>query len=134
LAEPRNSIDRLNLPRSAVSGFAHCLALPREPEATVKRRIGEYLATARALAAAREAVDVEMAVKIAHAACTLLDGIEWHTPEDDRALIHAAAHYFLLEPDGESDLESITGFDDDAGVMNAVAAHLGREDLLIRVP
>ena len=42
--------------------------------------------------------------------------------------------YFLREDDGDADLDSVLGFDDDAEVMNAVVTHLGHGEWLIEVP
>ena len=42
-----------------------------------------------------------------------------------RHLVQAAVLYFVLETDGDDDLESPFGFDDDLEVFNAVAKALG---------
>jgi hypothetical protein len=46
-----------------------------------------------------------------------------------RHLVQAAALYFVLEDDGDGDLESPFGFDDDLEVFNAVAKALGEPPL-----
>jgi hypothetical protein len=46
-----------------------------------------------------------------------------------RHLVQAAVLYFVLELDGDDDLESPFGFDDDLEVFNAVAEALGEPPL-----
>jgi hypothetical protein len=46
-------------------------------------------------------------------------------PEEGQRLARAAVEYFLLCRDGDDDLASPEGLDDDAAVVKAVRAHLG---------
>ncbi|MGH0037136.1 MAG: hypothetical protein ACQGVK_19100 [Myxococcota bacterium] len=53
------------------------------------------------------------------------------SPTSDRTrLVQAAVRYFIKSNDGESDLNSPIGFDDDAEVVELVARLLGQEELL----
>ena len=45
--------------------------------------------------------------------------------EDGRGLARAAVQYFLLCRDGDDDLATPEGLDDDAAVVSIVRAHLG---------
>lgn len=54
---------------------------------------------------------------------------ENHTPDRNR-LVQTAVRYFIKSNDGESDLNSPIGFDDDAEVVEIVARILGQEELL----
>ncbi len=49
-----------------------------------------------------------------------------------RHLIQVAVRYVVLDDDGDEDLSSPFGFDDDVEVFNAVAQLLDRRELLIR--
>ena len=59
----------------------------------------------------------------------LFDAVTDQTPEHTLRQIQAVARYFVTEEDGDSDL-AIGGLDEDAAVANAIAEHLGREDLV----
>ena len=50
---------------------------------------------------------------------------------DDKAWIAAAVFYFIQSDDDEHDFDSPVGFDDDAEVVSAVMAMIGRQDLVI---
>ena len=43
--------------------------------------------------------------------------------------VQAAVSYFIDCDDAEHDMDSLSGFDDDIGVFNAVCDHLGHSDL-----
>ena len=75
----------------------------------------------------RHYVEVDLA---AHLLGTIGEG----TPDETRLLIQAAVRYFLIEEDGDGDLNSVLGFDDDAEVMNAVLVHLGHGGWLVETP
>lgn len=51
--------------------------------------------------------------------------------EATHRLVQVAVRYFVMDDDGDDDLASAFGFDDDVEVFNAVAGELGRDDLLI---
>lgn len=53
--------------------------------------------------------------------------------EATQRLVQAAVRYFVDEEDVEPDRDTMWGLDDDAAVCNAVARHLGREDLVVEV-
>ena len=70
--------------------------------------------------------DRALADQLAHATLQLLDRVQAASPED-RQVASVAARYFVREDDGESDLGSIFGFDDDVEVFNAAATRLAPE-------
>ncbi len=74
------------------------------------------------------AADQELGLLLAQRTEALLE--EASTPERHR-LVQIAVRYFAMDEDGDDDLASAFGFDDDVEVFNAVAGALGREDLLI---
>lgn len=73
------------------------------------------LPTARRLASACRAL---------LAACTT-DPVRLHVAQ-------VAIRYVVLDDDADGDCDSPYGFDDDVEVFNAVAAHLGLDELLLR--
>lgn len=81
-------------------------------------------------AASGQCVDAHLARVIADRLLKLLESWELFE-EPERAAAHAAVTYFVISDDAASDLDSSTGFEDDAQVANACFAHLGRADLLI---
>ncbi len=74
-------------------------------------------------------IDPEQARELSHVCVALIDHLGPNPSEHHRRLVQAAARYFVLDEDGDSDF-SVGGLDDDATVANAVARFLGREDLV----
>lgn len=103
------------------------------PAGQLRAELRAHGETIRAAAATNEFLDVSLAVRLTEACEALLDEAERADSEPTRHLVQAAVRYFILDEDGEHDLESVCGLDDDAEVCNAVARHLGREDLTIEV-
>lgn len=92
--------------------------------ATLRAGVTAHLAHARRVAAADPFVDIARAEQVAAACLALLDA--WPTLDDDaRSWVAAACLYFADSDDDEDDFASILGFDDDAEVVNHVAARLG---------
>lgn len=118
-------------PRAVLRGL---LDEPIVGHAELVAKVDQYLAHIEARAQNEEFVDVALAGQLAGCAKALLNTLAPETPEDILRLAHAAIRYFLLEHDGESDVASPIGFDDDRDVLNAVARQLGREDLLLETP
>lgn len=72
---------------------------------------------------------------IANSLLALLKTVTPKTGEPNLRVIQAAVRYFVIQNDGVThDLETETGFDDDARVVNAVFRFFGRDDLMIDVP
>lgn len=92
--------------------------------------IDAHLARVRAAAEERDFVDLQLAVRIADVLTTLLDEASGYTARE-RALLGGAVRYFCQHDDVNSDLTSPTGFEDDAEILNAVSAYLGRPELTI---
>jgi uncharacterized membrane protein YkvA (DUF1232 family) len=77
--------------------------------------------------AARPSTDVELADALSRATLELLERTA-RAPREARKLAQVAARYFVLQDDGDDDLSSPFGFDDDVEVFNAVVAALGEPD------
>lgn len=76
--------------------------------------------------AARFATDVALADTLVTASLDLLNratDASW----DDRHAVSVAVRYFVHQDDGDDDLASPFGFDDDVEVFNAVASRLAPE-------
>ncbi|HHO51862.1 MAG TPA: hypothetical protein ENK18_13525 [Deltaproteobacteria bacterium] len=74
--------------------------------------------------AARPMTDVDLADALSDATLELLERTA-KAPRAVRRLVQVAARYFVLQDDGDDDLTSPYGFDDDVEVFNAVVEALG---------
>lgn len=74
--------------------------------------------------AARPMTDVQLADALSDATLELLERTAG-APRAVRLLAQVAARYFVLQDDGDDDLTSPYGFDDDVEVFNAVVEALG---------
>lgn len=97
----------------------------------LQRRLSRHMETVRDLAAQAELVDEELAETLAARCQELLERVAGEYDEDDHRYVMACVNYFVMRHDDEDDLDSPAGFDDDLEVFNAVAAHLGHDDLVI---
>lgn len=68
--------------------------------------------------------DITLAERLAHANIELLGHVV-HSGDHDQRLAQIASRYFVDPADGEDDLHSPFGFDDDVEVFNAVVRRLG---------
>lgn len=121
------------IPPEASTFFADLLAeAPRSP-AELRAELRAHVESIQAAAHDNELLDASLALALANTAEALLAEAEARDSDDVRTLVQAAVRYFILDDDAEPDLSSVCGLDDDAHVCNAVARHLGRDDLLIRI-
>jgi hypothetical protein len=97
----------------------------------LRLRVLAYLARVEAEAEGRPVVDIEAARKIGWVLAELCDdnGLD----DERRALLRGAVEYFVLDHDSVDDTADVVGFDDDARVVNAVTAAIGRPDLTIEL-
>lgn len=134
LAETTPPSDVPGIPPEARPIFRSLFTSPLVPVNDLRAAVAGHLAFIRKEAERFEFVDVSLAEAIATAANELIDGLTPETTETERRLVQAAVCYFVLESDVESDVGSITGFDDDVAVLNAVLQRLGRPNLRIKAP
>ena len=109
-------------------------ARPTGPEelAGLRLRVLAHAARVAELGRQQPRVDVETAQRIAGVLTQLCDEPD-QLADDQRALLRGAVEYFVLDDDEVDDTDDVIGFDDDARVVNAVTAALGRHDLRIDV-
>ncbi len=117
------------LPPIAKDVFARLLEEPLRPVSELREEVRRYVGVIEQAAQENPYVDDILARDIARVCEGLLDAVTEDTPELALRQIQAAIRYFVTEEDGDSDL-AIGGLDEDAAVANAVACHLGREDLV----
>lgn len=112
------------LPEEARHSFLRLMERTvRSPEA-MREQIPHYVAVIERAAATGQGPPLRVGKTIAKDCEALLDAWEQVT-EPDRALIRAAVEYFLLSRDGDDDLATPEGLDDDAAVVVAVRQFLG---------
>lgn len=103
------------------------------PPKRLADQVKGYVKLVQATAQDNPWIDVDRVKELARSLMGLLRGLERDGPEFEHRAVQAAVRYFVLEEDGDEDMESEDGFDDDIEVMNAVANALGRDDLVIEL-
>jgi RimJ/RimL family protein N-acetyltransferase len=121
--------DIRGLPPVAKDIFFRLMQEPLREVDDLRTEVRDYVKLIENAAAENPYVDDIMGRDIARVCEGLFDAIIDETPEHTRRQIQAVARYFVTEEDGDSDL-AIGGLDEDAAVANAIAEHLGREDLV----
>ncbi len=101
------------------------VAEPLLDEATLRGQLEDHAARLRALRAEPRALaDFDTASLLTEQARGFL--ARWaRLDHRGRRLVQVAVRYLVLEDDGDADLESPFGFDDDREVFDAVARALG---------
>lgn len=121
-----------DIPEGARATYQRLLELDPRDAPTLRRSIDLYVQTIDQVAAENPVVNQALGHAIARSCRAFLDLLPGTTPADRRAVI-AAVEYFLLPRDGDDDLASEDGLDDDALVVSAVARRLGRDDLVVPI-
>lgn len=112
------------LPEEARASFARLLGTAVRSPQGLREQLPHYLRTIEEAAATGYGPPAELGHTIARDCEALLDG--WEGLDDEgRRLARAAVQYFLLCRDGDDDLATPEGLDDDAAVVRIVRAHLG---------
>lgn len=104
------------------------LAEPLCDAATLRRELDLGGSRYRGLDPNEVMADLALARAIEQRCAEWLDGWEALDPRS-RKLAQVALRYFVLEDDGDGDLTSAFGFDDDLEVVNAVSRALGQTPL-----
>ena len=113
-----------------LAGYTHD-ATSDELEASLDG-VKEYLDVVRAAAQSRDFVDLALATQITDVLTALVHDAAEYTARE-RSLLAGAIAYFIDADDENSDLNSPTGLEDDAEVLNAVCRFLGRGDLTLAI-
>ncbi len=111
------------LPEEARASFARILRAAVRSPTGLREQLPLYL-QAIERAATRGGPPMAVGRAIAADCEALLDAWE-RLDEAGQRLARAAVEYFLLCRDGDDDLASPEGLDDDAAVVSTVRAHLG---------
>lgn len=123
--DQENPVALPHLPYEARHAFQALLARPAPDIAALRARVTDYLEEIRAHFTRNEFIDLPLAEALARTSHALLDHLEAHPlSEDDTHLALAAILYFVEKDDGDHDLASPIGFDDDQAVLDAVIRHL----------
>jgi hypothetical protein len=97
---------------------------PLLDEATLARQLAAHVSQLRLVAGDRSLADWQTGLELTAAARSLLD--RWPGLDHrGRRLVQVAVRYLVLEEDGDADLDSPFGFDDDREVIDAVRRALG---------
>ncbi|MCO4772521.1 MAG: hypothetical protein KDA24_20985 [Deltaproteobacteria bacterium] len=102
-----------------------------QPPKVLAGEVKKYFSLVKATGEISEVVAVEKARQLAESLMGLLKTLRKGGPDEHHIAVQAACRYFTSEYDGDDDMESEEGFDDDIEVMNAVARALDMEELVI---
>lgn len=98
----------------------------------LREELAAYAARIAAATPDNEMVDASVSQGLTRLCEALLQQAEG-ADEPTQRVVQGAVRYFIDEHDAEPDRDTLWGLDDDAAVCNAVARHLGREDLVVTV-
>ena len=101
------------------------------PPKRLADQVKGYLSLVRATAEDNPWIKIDRVEELVRSLMGLLRDLKRDGPDFNHRAVQAACRYFVVEEDGDEDMESEDGFDDDIEVLNAVAAALGRDDLVI---
>lgn len=121
--EPPSHSIVAELPEEARASFTRILAHAVRTPTGLREQLPLYL-HAIERASTQGGPPAELGHAIARDCEALLDAWDG-LDEDGQRLARAAVEYFLLCRDGDDDLASPEGLDDDAAVVSTVRAHLG---------
>lgn len=125
-----SGIQLKDLPREARGVWPQLKVEPPQSAEQLAAIVNKHLDQARTAAATSGFVDLTLGEKIGAGCLDLIQRCAG-SDADHWATVQAAVLYFALSEDGDDDLTSMTGFDDDAEVFNVVVESLGYPDLRI---
>jgi hypothetical protein len=122
-----------NIPPSSQALTTTLLAAQPKGKEELISALNQYATVIEQAAQQRDDLDVNLADCIGQSCITLLNE-NWDRAGDEvQQLIQLACEYYMEEEDGDGDLNSVYGFDDDALVLNAIAESIGRPDLSVTI-
>lgn len=104
---------------------------PALPLAGLSRQVRAYRTHLAAVGPRLPAVNVALAEVLAEACLALLEELHEDLPESERRVAQIAVRYFVEADDGDEDLTSPSGLEDDRLVFNAAASALGCPHLIV---
>lgn len=114
------------IPAEARDRFQELLHEPLMPPEVLLKEVDDCVGMVRRVVMEGAPLDVTFVEGLADRARAMVGRAGTDAPEADRRMVQAAVRYFVLSDDAEGDLVSLMGFDDDALVLDAVAAQLSR--------
>ena len=102
-----------------------------KPPKVLAGEVKAYVGLVRATGRDSDVVAVDKAEQLGQALLHLLRHLSRGGPKEHHQAVQAACRYFSSEFDGDEDMESLEGFDDDIEVMNAVARALELDEYII---
>lgn len=115
------------LPPKAVALFKQYLTETPKPVHQLAAELDAYLEFVGKAASRNEGVQWDLAQRLTDTAKALLTA----APEGKHMHAQAAARYLIEDLDADDDLVGSDGFEDDRLMLNAVAHHFGRPDLVV---
>lgn len=112
-------------PREVAAILREMFERPPLDISTLKRNTQTHLERLEAAVDTHELLDITTARKVAAQCQALLDEVTTSTDPEHKRLIQVAVRYFIEHDDAESDIDSATGFDDDAEVVALIAREVG---------
>lgn len=134
MAPPLSGVDRVLgvLDEDAGAIFSDLVEESLLASHELRAEVAGHLAKLEALKDFHENLDLDTARVVADRCLRLVDLISEDGPVESRRLAQAAARYFVVDEDAESDFHSLHGFDDDLGVVEAVEAVLSVDALAVQ--
>lgn len=114
------------IPAEARDRFQELLHEPLMAPEVLLKEVDDCVGMVRRVVMEGAPLDVSMVERLADRAREMVARAGTDAPEPQRRMVQAAVRYFVLSDDAEGDLVSLMGFDDDALVLEAVAAQLPR--------
>lgn len=118
------------IPEEAQPLFRELLEDEPVDAASLTSLLTEHVADINALSQTENPPNLHKALQLAELCRGLLEEAAKRNDPELSKLVQAAVKYFISNDDGDPDLLSPHGLDDDEGVCHAVAKHLGRVDLI----
>ena len=116
-----------NLPESLQKRVTDLLLEPPETAQVLAEELDEYLVVAR-----QHLPSGSRQLGLAESLATrLVELLHSQLEPEGRRLVQVALRYLVLDQDASPDFASEQGLDDDVQVFNAIAAQLGRSDLIL---
>ena len=129
-SKPTPRFDELvleGIPPEAERIFSELLSEPPRTVEILSQEIAVFRESVHVRAQNNPFVQETFAISLCDQALELVRALDEHPGELHHRVVQAAVRYLLLAEDADEDFNSITGFDDDAEVLDAVTAFIERD-------